>query len=70
MKNIAFIGTGVMGGPMAINLLKAGYGVSVYTRTKSKAKEAVAAGAVWSEDIASCVGGRGCHNDGRLSKRR
>ncbi|MBR2742696.1 MAG: NAD(P)-dependent oxidoreductase [Clostridia bacterium] len=55
MKRIAFIGTGVMGGPMAINLLKAGFGVGVYTRTKEKAREAVSKGAVWHDDIPSCV---------------
>ncbi len=57
MKNIAFIGTGVMGGPMAVNLIKAGYDVSVYTRTKKKAADAVAAGAAWRPDVASCVAG-------------
>jgi 3-hydroxyisobutyrate dehydrogenase len=33
---IGFVGLGVMGSPMAANLLKAGFGVSVYNRTPSK----------------------------------
>lgn len=35
---IGFIGAGVMGSSMIRNLLKAGYAVSVYTRTRSKAE--------------------------------
>lgn len=35
---LAFIGTGVMGKPMALHLAKAGYDVSVYNRTFEKAK--------------------------------
>lgn len=37
MKKIAWIGTGVMGGPMATHLAKAGYPVTVYNRTYEKA---------------------------------
>ena len=37
MKNIAFIGIGVMGKSMARNLMKKGYNVYIYTRTKEKA---------------------------------
>ena len=35
---IAFCGLGIMGGPMAANLARAGYELSVYTRTSEKAK--------------------------------
>ncbi|MBT3792563.1 MAG: NAD(P)-dependent oxidoreductase [Rhodospirillales bacterium] len=35
---LSFIGLGVMGGPMAGHLAKAGYDVTVYNRTASKAK--------------------------------
>lgn len=42
---VGFIGMGIMGRPMAINLLKAGFDVTVYNRTRSKAKEVVEAGA-------------------------
>lgn len=37
MKKIAWIGTGVMGNPMASHLANAGYNVHVYNRTTSKA---------------------------------
>jgi 3-hydroxyisobutyrate dehydrogenase len=38
MMNIGFIGTGVMGKPMATHLAQAGYDVKVYNRTFDKAK--------------------------------
>jgi 3-hydroxyisobutyrate dehydrogenase len=38
MQKIAFIGLGTMGGPMAGHLAKAGYAVSVYSRTQAKAR--------------------------------
>lgn len=45
IKEIGWIGTGVMGKSMCKHLLKAGYSLSVFNRTKSKADELVAAGA-------------------------
>lgn len=39
MAKIGFIGIGVMGGPMAGHLAKAGHELTVYNRTKSKAAE-------------------------------
>lgn len=39
IKNVAFIGLGVMGYPMAGHLVKAGYQVTVYNRTQSKAQQ-------------------------------
>ena len=44
-KKIGFIGLGLMGRPMALNLAKAGHQVTVWNRTASRADEAVAAGA-------------------------
>ena len=38
MKRIAWIGTGVMGKPMALHLAKAGHDITVYNRTDEKAK--------------------------------
>ena len=35
---VAFCGLGIMGGPMAANLARAGYELSVYTRTHEKAE--------------------------------
>lgn len=49
---IGFVGTGVMGKSMAGHLLKAGYRVRVYNRTKAKAQELVDQGAVWSDTVA------------------
>jgi len=37
-QTVAFLGLGVMGGPMAGHLAKAGHGVTVYNRTAAKAK--------------------------------
>ncbi len=44
-KSIGFIGLGIMGKPMAKNILKAGYKLAVFNRTKSKMAELTAAGA-------------------------
>ena len=38
MTNIAFIGTGVMGAPMAGHLVAAGHSVTVYNRSRAKAE--------------------------------
>ena len=53
MKTIGFIGLGVMGKSMARNLLKVGYPLLVYTRTKEKANDLIAEGAVWKETVAA-----------------
>lgn len=45
-RKIGFIGLGLMGRPMSLNLLKAGHHVTVWNRTPSRAQELVAAGAV------------------------
>lgn len=39
MMKIAFIGIGVMGGPMAAHLVRAGHELTVYNRSKSKAQK-------------------------------
>ena len=44
-KRIGFIGLGVMGRPMALNLLKAGYPMVVWNRTRFKMKSLLEAGA-------------------------
>lgn len=48
-KKIGFIGTGVMGASIVVHLLNAGHDVTIYTRTKSKAEDLIAAGAKWAE---------------------
>ncbi len=45
---VGFIGLGVMGRSLVGHLLKAGYPVVVYTRTRATADSAVAAGAQWA----------------------
>ncbi len=49
MLTVAFIGTGLMGAPMAKNLLKAGFPVTVWNRSKAKAEALVAFGAGLAE---------------------
>ena len=39
MAKTAFIGLGVMGGPMAGHLARAGHDVAVYNRTEEKARD-------------------------------
>ncbi|WP_084781766.1 NAD(P)-dependent oxidoreductase [Bacillus niameyensis] len=46
-KTIGFIGLGVMGKSMALNLMEKGYRLDVYTRTKEKARELLEKGARW-----------------------
>ena len=48
---IGFIGTGVMGKGMIRNLLKHGYEVNIYNRTKAKAEVLVKDGAILKENI-------------------
>jgi len=51
-EKIGFIGTGIMGAPMAHNLLKAGHEVAVHNRTKVKADHLIAGGAAWGDSPA------------------
>lgn len=48
---VGFIGTGVMGRSMAGHLLSKGYAVTVYNRTREKARELIDRGALWQEDL-------------------
>ena len=55
-KKIGWIGTGIMGNPMAKHLVNAGYKLNVYNRTKQKAEELIGMGATWYDtpaDIAA-----------------
>ena len=58
IENIGFIGTGIMGAAMAGHLLAAGFKVSVYNRTKSKAEGLIAQGAKWCESPGACACGQ------------
>jgi 3-hydroxyisobutyrate dehydrogenase len=44
-ESVAILGLGTMGAGMAVNLLKAGFSLTVYNRTAGKAQELVSAGA-------------------------
>jgi len=44
---VGWVGTGVMGRSMCGHLLKAGFPVSLHTRTREKAADLLAAGAAW-----------------------
>lgn len=55
LKKIGFIGLGVMGRSMSSNLLKAGFHLTVYNRTKSSADKLLGAGAVWADSPAEVM---------------
>ena len=59
MQTIGFIGTGIMGQGMIRNLMKAGYPVQIYNRTRSKAEALEREGAVWKDSAAQCAAGCG-----------
>ena len=52
-EKIGFIGLGLMGAPMAERLMKAGYQLLVYNRTKEKADALIEQGATWYSTPAS-----------------
>lgn len=54
---IAFLGTGLMGAPMARNLVEAEYDVTVWNRTMSKAEALTADGAAAATTAAAAVKG-------------
>lgn len=56
-NTIAFLGTGIMGAPMAANLMKAGFKVSVWNRTKDKTAPLAAMGARVANDPVDAVVG-------------
>lgn len=58
MMKIGFIGVGIMGKSMVRNLMKAGYEVAIYTRTKSRAEDVIGEGAVWRDTVKECVADR------------
>jgi len=57
MKRIGWIGTGIMGKSMCGNLIDAGYEVSVYNRTRSKAADIEEKGAKWAASPAEATEG-------------
>ena len=52
----AFIGTGIMGAPMAGHLLSGGNSLLINSRTKSKAEELISRGAKWAKSPKEAAG--------------
>lgn len=52
IQKIGFVGLGRMGSPMALNLVRAGYSVTVYNRTPEKTKPLAEAGAAVAGSLA------------------
>jgi 2-hydroxy-3-oxopropionate reductase len=57
MTRVGFIGLGIMGAPMAVNLLKAGFEVVGFNRSPGKIEALVAAGGQGAGSIAEAVRG-------------
>ena len=55
IKKIGFIGVGIMGKSMVRNLMKKGFELSVYSRTKSKCLDVIEEGARWYDTAAECA---------------
>lgn len=55
MQRIGFVGIGLMGRQMGQRLLTAGFPLQVWNRTKEKAGELLAAGALWADSSAACA---------------
>ena len=54
-ERAAFIGLGIMGGPMAGHLLAAGHSLVVNTRTEARAEELIRRGATWAKTPAEAA---------------
>lgn len=55
MTNVGFIGLGIMGGPMAANLVKAGFDVVGYNRSRAKVDRLVDVGGRAADTVADAV---------------
>ena len=58
MKKVAWIGVGIMGKSMVRNLMKAGFELHIYARTRAKVEDVIGEGAVFHDTIGDCV--KGC----------
>lgn len=58
MKTIGFIGVGLMGKSMVRNLMKAGYELHIFARSRAKVEDVISEGAIFYETIGECV--KGC----------
>ncbi|WP_329331294.1 2-hydroxy-3-oxopropionate reductase [Streptomyces sp. NBC_00663] len=55
LRSVAFIGLGIMGGPMAANLVRAGYRVTGYNRSRAAVDRLVEAGGHAASSVAEAV---------------
>lgn len=55
MKKIGFIGVGVMGRSMVRNLMKAGFELHIYARTREKVADIIEEGATFHKSIGDCA---------------
>jgi 2-hydroxy-3-oxopropionate reductase len=55
MTTIGFIGLGIMGGPMAANLVKAGFDVIGHNRSRDKVDALIGVGGRGADDVAGAV---------------
>lgn len=53
ISRIGLIGTGIMGAPIGLNLIKAGFALHVHNRTRNKAEPLLATGGTWCESPAA-----------------
>ena len=58
MKKIGFIGVGIMGKSMVRNLMKAGFELNIFARSRAKVEDVIGEGARFHETISECV--KGC----------
>lgn len=59
IKKVGYVGLGTMGGPIAANLVKAGYAVTVWNRTRAKTRPLSAAGATVADSLGA-LASSGC----------
>jgi 2-hydroxy-3-oxopropionate reductase len=57
VRKVAFIGLGIMGRPMAANLLTAGFDVVGHSRRRESGQALAAAGGQWADSVADAVRG-------------
>ncbi|MFR7476911.1 NAD(P)-binding domain-containing protein, partial [Frisingicoccus sp.] len=55
MEKIGFVGLGIMGKSMTRNLMKAGYELHIYARTKAKVEDVISEGAIFHNSVGECA---------------
>lgn len=55
MKKIGFVGLGIMGKSMTRNLMKAGYELHIFARTRAKVEDVIREGAIFHPSVGECV---------------